>query len=614
MKSKKRLQFYEKYFKNSMFNKLTFLITLLYLVILIGCGIFFCIYFQHMQRDVEINYFVRAADAFNEEITSIVSESKKIAFNLYYDAHNNTQLASFFKQEDSDTPKNKEIYYAYATALLNQNTDYQKVCLYRSSDEMVITASKQAGIYAGDRLEVLSIENSAQYIVGDTPVISSTSSPSDRFRVIIPINEYYLSGKPFGYIAIDIATTNLKTLIEKNTKDIHASFIITQVDGTCVYDPSNFMQNTPDSDQRLLKEAPTFSMADSKYRYTTIQLENQSLCLLKNNENPNNLNVICMFSMDDIYKKTSFIVFAVIIGILLTSFIGIAMIRFITHFFSSRVNALIKQIELTRIEEDTQVIPQDYQTDEIGQIARQFSEIFKERQAYIKRSYTYEIQQKNASFQLLQSQIQPHFLFNTLEAIRMKSIEEGGIDTADLIYCMSTLLRQTFKRSDVSSIISELNYIEMYIQLFRLRYPDRITYCADFPPTLSACGIVGNLIQPVIENCIIHGFDPKISDYTIHLSISENNGDLWIVITDNGTGIPEGALQKLNQNLFNTNCKNQLNNIGLANVNDRIRCIYGENYGLSLESTEGVSTTVKIQIKKMTTEELKIYVQSFNSR
>ena len=196
----------------------------------------------------------------------------------------------------------------------------------------------------------------------------------------------------------------------------------------------------------------------------------------------------------------------------------------------------------------------------------------------------------------------------------MRALGEGSQDTALMIYNMAQLLRQTINTQDVSTVGKELNYIRMYLELFQMRYPDMIAYRVDLPEPLAPLGILSNLVQPVVENCIVHGFSPAIDQYAITIDLTRKGEDLLIRIRDNGKGMPSGAVTALNQDLSAASRKNVMHSIGLPNVNERIKLFYGQEYGVHIESREGCSTTVTLRLKSFTVEEVSNRVQSFNRR
>jgi len=611
------LNIYKKYIKNKLFNKLTLLITFVYLLILMILGSIFCGYLHNIQLDNNIDYFVRAIDSLNEEFAAISKKAEVIGYNFYYELYSNKELAQYFSNNSDIFQYNKPNFLKYTNQLLNANNEFQKVSLYRISDQYLITSGRTSQYRLSDSLERVFLNANIEKLpkAGKTPVFMAspdTIFSTPHLRIVIPIREYYLSGKLHSYLIIDMLPASLNRVISKFEKNIAAEYLVFDSEDTVVYDSEGVYARELPSHLEHAEKALTLIISGKQRQYETMFLDNKRVCALHYAENDLGLHIICLFSMQEITRNTLYILFIIFACMLLAGGAGAVAIYFITKKFSNRVYTLISEIKSSRMDQTNRILRTAPCTDEIEEIAQQFIEVFQEQQTYLKRAYDYEIQKKNISFQLLQSQINPHFLFNTLEAVRMKAVEENAADTAQLIYAMSALLRQSYKKQTVSSFASELKYLEMYISLFQLRYPERIEYQVEIPPSLFSYGILSNLLQPLIENCLVHGFDQSISHYRISLSVLEKAEDIVIQICDNGIGIAQESLEKIQKNLKTTALKNTLNQIGLTNVSDRIKMVYGNQYGMFLESVEGKSTTVTMRIKKMTVEELKALESSIS--
>lgn len=604
------LNFYKKYIKNKLFNKLTLLITGVYLLILLILGCIFGGYLHSVQLESDIDYFVRTIDELNEQFELITANAEKIRYDFYYELYNNWELLQYFSKSSDEFQRNKPEFMDYVSRLLNTYNNFQKVSFYRIEEQDLITAGKAQQYRRSDSLESIFLRQNAELFRqnGNAPIIMASPDiifSSPHLRVVIPINEYYLSGRLHSYLIIDMIPSSLNEIVSKFEKDAASEYLAFNPEGSAIYDSEGIYSGTRPDIWETLREVPEFTISDSKRQYETMFLEGKQVCALRNSENDLGLNIVCLFSMQEITKNTRYILLVTFTFMLLAGGIGTVAIYFITKKVASRVYSLIKEIKTSRTDQMNRIPQKSTCTDEIEEIAQEFAEVFQEQQTYLKRAYEYEIQKKNISFQLLQSQINPHFLFNTLEAIRMKSVEEDALDTAQLIYALATLLRQSYKKQTVSSIGAELKYAEMYISLFQLRYPDRIHYQTEISPQLISCGILSNLLQPLIENCMVHGFDQSIPCYQISVSVLEEGQDIVIQIRDNGIGISQASLEKIQKTLETTASKNTLTRIGLTNVNDRIKIVYGDRYGVFLESVEGESTTVTMRLQKMTVDELK---------
>ncbi|CAK4851628.1 unnamed protein product [Aphanomyces euteiches] len=220
--------------------------------------------------------------------------------------------------------------------------------------------------------------------------------------------------------------------------------------------------------------------------------------------------------------------------------------------------------------------------DEIGQIAFRLNLMQDKMVQYINDVYVSEIKYKNAALVALQAQINPHFLSNTLEAIRMKAVKEGNEDVAEMIYILSFLLRTSLKSEKLVTIKEEAAYCELYLQLFSLRYQNKLTVQLKIDPEVEQFSIGKLTLQPLVENSILHGIDLTSSENAIHITAGMEDGLIVIRIMDNGKGLTANKLGELKEKLNNYQLENNEDSIGLLNVHERIRLLFGEPYGLDI--------------------------------
>lgn len=196
---------------------------------------------------------------------------------------------------------------------------------------------------------------------------------------------------------------------------------------------------------------------------------------------------------------------------------------------------------------------------------------------YIADIYKLEIKQQDAHMRALQSQISPHFLYNTLEYIRMYALSEGSEELADVVYAFSTLLRNNTDQAKTTTLEKELSFCEKYVYLYQMRYPDRVAYHFEIDEKLKGLVLPKFSIQPLIENYFVHGIDFSRNDNAISVKARLIDGQVKILIRDNGKGI---SLQKLA--LIQTKLKSQQielhDSIGLQNVNERLRAHFDHHF------------------------------------
>lgn len=263
---------------------------------------------------------------------------------------------------------------------------------------------------------------------------------------------------------------------------------------------------------------------------------------------------------------------------------------------SKRTNRIIRSMRKVETG-DMSVRIQDSEEDEIGQISRGFNTMMNELTRYIDRVYKADIKQKESELTALQARINPHFLYNTLEVIRMRAISQGVHDVSDMIYSLANLFKSFVRQKPVVTLREELENGRLYLELFRIRYKEKFGYSIELEPGLEDRRIVKMCVQPLIENAIVHGMKNDGTDRVEVRAVSVEDG-VRITVSDNGKGMPPERLEELRQTLRQEDASSPgVGSIGLRNVHDRLRMLYGPASGIEIDSQPGRGTMVTLHIQ-----------------
>ncbi len=236
--------------------------------------------------------------------------------------------------------------------------------------------------------------------------------------------------------------------------------------------------------------------------------------------------------------------------------------------------------------------------DEIGVLSARFNRMSQELKNYINQSYVAQIKKNEAELTALKSQIYPHFLYNTLEIIRMTALENDDLQVSQMIEALSEQIHYLigpFK--DMVSLEKEVDIVSKYVYLLNCRIEGKIVLNVNAPGSKEI--LVPRLIlQPIVENAYVHGIKPKKSRGCVMIEALRKDNILEISVMDNGVGMDAEAVKQIGKLLEGNEpgIKNEYNwqSIGLKNVHDRIRYLYGDEYGIHLTSNVGVGTIVQV--------------------
>lgn len=243
-------------------------------------------------------------------------------------------------------------------------------------------------------------------------------------------------------------------------------------------------------------------------------------------------------------------------------------------------------------------------------LTKEVDRIFSELIQLLKSEQMLNENKRRAQYLALQNQINPHFLYNTLESIRSEAMEAG----MDSVVCMTEALAHFFRYtiSNMENMVTleeELDNINTYFLIQKYRFEERIGLTIEYDEEehdlLNHCLLPKLTLQPVVENSIIHGIERKMGFSTVRIVLRCTEKRLIIQVSDDGIGMQPEALddlnRKLNQSLFESlHNKKKKGGIALVNVNNRIHLIFGEEYGMTVYSTPGVGTDVMIELPLVT--------------
>ncbi|WP_080979288.1 sensor histidine kinase [Streptococcus pseudopneumoniae] len=250
-----------------------------------------------------------------------------------------------------------------------------------------------------------------------------------------------------------------------------------------------------------------------------------------------------------------------------------------------------KRIDLTKKDQELLVIAETT-NDMLDRLERNIHDI-----------YQLELSQKDANMRALQAQINPHFMYNTLEFLRMYAVMENQNELADIIYEFSSLLRNNISDERETTLKQEVEFCRKYSYLCMVRYPKSIAYGFKIDPGLEEMRIPKFTLQPLVENYFAHGVDHRRTDNVISIKALKKEGYVEILVTDNGRGIPADKLAEIQDKLAQRTFEHTVDysekrqSIGIVNVHERFVLYFGDRYDISVESVEKEGVRYRITIQ-----------------
>ncbi|NLF21161.1 MAG: sensor histidine kinase [Clostridiaceae bacterium] len=288
---------------------------------------------------------------------------------------------------------------------------------------------------------------------------------------------------------------------------------------------------------------------------------------------------------------------AFVLIILFSIFIAMVLIYSIVRSLYRPLASLIEHIDRVSSGDLEVQFPEERSSGDFRQMSASFNDMVRQIKNLMERVKTEQRQADLTKMNMLQSQIQPHFLYNMLDSIRWQAIYNKDKEVADMLYTFASYYRRSLsKGNDVISLREEIAMVEDYLTLQNMRYDNLVTLHVDIPPDWLDLPIPKITLQPLIENSIYHGFRSKNQrDGEIFISTAEAGSDIALLVQDNGKGLHHEEVEDLNRSLDKLE---EHVGYGLRNVHKRLQIYFGPEYGLTLDRNDTNGTTVKILLPK----------------
>lgn len=478
---------------------------------------------------------------------------------------NNYLKNSFYLDRDIDSI----LLYSSEKNFVYKCNSKSKIKYYNSNTTMFKNLELNLKKYSNTDKNILTT------YIGDTD-----SSDSNAYSVVLNIQHPILL-RSVGKLIINYNNDSLIKSYRKRYNTLNPGHvIIATTDNNIIFQTTDKYKNYINNNI-LRKTTNTHSRpVDSTY-------------IIKHNYDNINIKILGIIPSKIIIDYTTPTILLIIVASIIC-ILGITILSSILSIsYSNRLHKITSAIKKVRKGDLSVRIKTDNKQDELTQISNNFNKMCDDLNDYIDKVYVYQVKQKSAELKSLQAQINPHFLYNTLESIRMRAAVRGALDVSEMIYILATFFRNSLKTDTITTIENEIEHCKLYLKLFQIRYNNQLTTNFNIDESMLTYSIVNLSLQPIVENYIIHGIDLNASNNIINVNAYLNNEDILIEIEDNGSGIDNDTLDNINLAL-----NNQITplSIGIFNVHERLKIVYGNEYGLTINSEKGVGTKVTINI------------------
>lgn len=301
--------------------------------------------------------------------------------------------------------------------------------------------------------------------------------------------------------------------------------------------------------------------------------------------------VISQIYRDNVFSYIRILILCLILGMLLAILLSATLTRSILR--------LCRQIDTLNVQNEAQIDEKACGSNpELRKLVASFNHLNERLCASLQQNYQIQLAEQKMRIQMLQFQINHHFLYNTLNVIRSLANIHNVPQIETISLCMSDLLRYNLENFPVALLEEELQQIRRYMTIQDIRFPGKFTFDINISPDYLKMQVPAFLLQPLVENSIEHGFSSQETDCYISISSQTKDDGLHIFVADNGDGICPAMLKRLNveEQTYapGKTAEDGHHSIGLQNVRQRIRSHFGPSYGLTIESREGEGTIINL--------------------
>ncbi len=420
----------------------------------------------------------------------------------------------------------------------------------------------------------------ADYYEGTVPVKWVVSA-------ILPLT---VEGRTLGFLQGDIDYEKLRTLLDTVYKQNEIEITIVTSDGAIVFDRDINNVN-------LQLDHEIFSQLDGNAGtfVTSGQDDNNMIVYLQSDVTGWYLIASIPYSalLGPAYTVSRTILFVILP---LSLLIAIAIFLLIARQIRQPWSKLVHRVETVTVA-NYQPAQIDYGVGEIAELGEKFESMLAQNNQLIEQVYVAEIKKKNAELIALREQITPHFVYNSLQVVKAEAIFAKNKQISQTVTAIADLLRYAMDNHNAQvTVADELDYIRAYLDIYKRRYLDKFDYQIDISDDIRNYRVQKMILQPVVENCIKHGFESMKSGGCIEIKGRQDDTGCIFEVVDNGKGMSATETTRLRRQINEESGQSMVDGIGLFNVHQRIVLERGPDYGIiAIDSREGECTRVVLR-------------------
>ena len=570
-----------------------------YVVVFLGAAmvsyalIFFFIYARTMRYEMSnLQHFLD--NSMEQAKTFVESETKMVTYasdTLYYNRDVYLVLDGCVNETDRD-PGQEYRYWSDISKFMRslETGNICNVCIYAPDNYTYKDTSRNfSSLERLDPALMEQMEGKGERAVWSAPydfimpLTGETKRVISLTRRVVQQDDY---SKTFCVEQVSLPVDSVSEILEKADSTERGCVYIANQDHELIGSSKEAMAESMEPDFFLLENG------DGANGWREVKKDKEIYMMNQMELENTGWSMAAVVPLKELRAKSRRVCDGMIWGLLPIMGVATCIIYFFAGSFSDRIKRLSYQMSHWRDQDVVQEVSTD-PADEVGRLGREYKEMRREIDELMQQKYESGIAIKDAELKALQAQINPHFLYNTLDLINWEAMERDAPEIGELVQMLARYYKSVLRKGfDTVSLHHEIEHIVTYVKIQNFRFDGRIHLKVEIPEELMSKKMLKLTLQPIIENSVSHGISAEDEgEETITVRAREEGGDLIIEVQDDGKGMTKEQLETI--------LKVDENNSHYAvfNIHDRIRLKYGEGYGLRYESAIGQGTTVTIRIK-----------------
>jgi len=394
-----------------------------------------------------------------------------------------------------------------------------------------------------------------------------------------------VNGEVIGYIILEIPRTTVEKTLSSNNSNLEMNYMIFDDNFYIMYD--DILKN----DSQFFTYDFRYQMLEKDEDLRIVKINGRSYLFCTLSSSANGLILLAEVPVQMIIENNKYIAFIttlmIIISIIFSGILALIVTNRITNPIKKVVQAM-KKVEKGDLNTKVEIAG----NDEIGYMSRRFNVMVENLNELFKTNMEKQERLRIAEIKYLQAQINPHFLYNTLDSIKWLAKLNGVDEISIIVSKLGNLLKNSINsRDDLVTVEDSMYLIDSYLSIQKIRFGDKFEAFIDVDKSIMKCLVPKLVIQPVVENAIIHGIENKMSKGTVRITGTKVNDTIIFEISDDGIGISKEKLKKLKSSVA---LEKTSESIALSNISSRIKLYYGEEYGLEIFSEVEKGTRVRL--------------------